>query len=116
MMERGEPNLKIVVIGDSWVSPRKLVNIVKSGQINISPHINSIQSTKLNVMNLSEGSLSMSKVVKDVVLLDKWVENRPVVTVLHAFACDLINKKFELNPPKGTSVATFYKNWMLKSL
>ena len=111
-----EKELKIVVIGDSWVNPIRLKSIVKADKINITPHTTINDSRNLQVINLSEGSLSMTKVVKNVTLLNKWVETKPTITVLHAYACDIINKRCTLTPPKGTSIATFYKNWMLESL
>ena len=59
-----EKKLKIVVIGDSWVNPIRLKSIVKADKINITPHITINDSRNLQVINISEGFLSIIKEVK----------------------------------------------------
>ena len=83
--------------------------------MDLSPHICCNGGTTVTVNNLSEGSLAMSTVIKNYDLLQKWVETNPRVTVIHAFACDVVKKK-SIELPHGISFGTFFTDYMLESL
>ena len=109
-----------VILGDSWLSTNRTKQIVSENKnkekiLSIFPH-KSTSGYVLTVKNLSRGSLAMSEVLSNHKLLDKWIENKPKVTVLHTYACDVINKRNSITPPKGMSVGTNYTNFMLRAL
>ena len=109
-----------VIISDSWLNNKRIEsliseNINKDKIMNIFPH-ESPTGYELKVKNLSKGSLAMSEVVCNHKLLGKWIENKPKITVLHTYACDVINKKNSIAPPLGVSVGTHYTNFMLAAL
>ena len=115
-----EVNSEVVIIGDSWLNTNRLKTIVSENQgkeptISLFPHKGPTGYTA-TLKNLSKGSLAMSQVMEDQELLGKWIRSKPIVTVLHTYACDIINKKNSITPAKGMSVGTHYTNFMLSAL
>ena len=109
-----------VIIGDSWLNNNRIKPIVSENRnkekiLSIFPH-KSLSGYVLTVKNLSKGSLAMSEVLCNHELLGKWIENKPKVTVLHTYACDVINKRNSIAPPEGVLVGTHYTNFMLRAL
>ena len=119
-MQKSQPEqpADICIIADSWLSKARMENCFESGtnRVEISPHINANGGCSWTVNNLSKGSRAITDVLRDGELLLRWVETRPSVTILHVFACDVVNRRKKIVPPSGTSIGTFYSDYVAEAL
>ena len=111
----------ICIISDSWLTPLRMRSCTvkeKNGRItaSIRPHMRTNGVSALSVRNLSKGSLALTTVLASNEILSKWVETSPIVTVLHIFACDIVNKRVSLSPKPTKSIGTCYADYVEEAL
>ena len=88
----------VVLLGDSWLIEKRFKSFRYSDKvekgIDLTPH--SYREKKfIESKNLSRGGLTWDKLIRDSNLMTSWVEQKPKVTVVHASACEVVNKSFE---------------------
>ena len=88
---------KIVILSDSYLNCHRIKGIVKNNQIDISPHTTSNNQKKIKVTNFASGGQTFNRLKADQEVLQNWAQSRPSVTIIHIGACDLINKKTDLD-------------------
>ena len=76
---------KLCVIADSWLNIKRLApNLVKD-ELVIYPH----NSDNIPVENLSTGSLTWDRLLKDETTIKRWAQAYPAVTLLHIGGVEL---------------------------
>ena len=116
-----EHKYDVCIISDSWLNSTRMKSCTAKDQnglitASISPHIRTNGASTLSIRNLSKGSLALTTVLASKEILKKWVETRPLVTILHIFACDIVNKRKSISPPPKKSVGTYYADYMEEAL
>ena len=88
----------LTIIGDSWTSLDRLKPSLVNNTVDIYPHTGS----NIPVVNLSRGSLTWAKLLKDQDTLKKWALCYPIVTILHVGGVELASGQLI----KGSEEAT----------
>ena len=99
----------VVFLGDSWLSDRRFKGVIYSDRaeefIKLAPHSYKHKSI-IELKNLSKGGLTWDKIINNENLLSSWVRQKPKVTVIHASACEIVNRSFNFD--KEISEGKFY--------
>ena len=99
----------VVLLGDSWLSEKRFKSFSYSNRlgefIDLTPH-SYMNNKDIEIKNLSRGGLTWGKLINDNNLMTAWVKQKPKATVIHASACEVVNKTFEFK--KDMSEAKCY--------
>ena len=88
----------ISVVGDSWTSVDRLKPSLVNNTVDINPHTGS----NIPVVNLSRGSLTWVKLLRDQDTLRKWALSYPLVTILHLGGVELASGQLIKGSEKAT--------------
>ena len=88
----------ISVVGDSWTSVDRLKPSLVNSTVDINPHTGS----NIPVSNLSRGSLTWVKLLRDQDTLRKWALSYPLVTILHLGGVELASGQLIKGSEKAT--------------
>ena len=93
---------KAAILSDSWLVPRRFVHrsIYSKGNqmvMNILPHT-AEHGDDIVLENLSRGGLTLENIINNREnILQRWVDIRPQVTLIHALGCDIANNNASSN-------------------
>ena len=88
----------ISVLGDSWTSLDRLKPSLVNSAVDINPHT----GTNIPVSNLSRGSLTWVKLLRDQDTLRQWALSYPLVTILHLGGVELASGQLIKGSEKAT--------------
>ena len=88
----------ISVLGDSWTSLDHLKPSLVNSAVEINPHT----GTNIPVSNLSRGSLTWVKLLRDQDRLRQWALSYPLVTILHLGGVELASGQLIKGSEKAT--------------
>ena len=99
----------VVILGDSWLSENRFKTVTDSagaeGFMKLAPHSYRNKSF-IELVNLSRGGLTWDKIIVNENLLSSWIRQKPKATVIHASACEVVNRSFHFE--KDISEGKFY--------
>ena len=90
-------NQIVSILSDSYLNCHRLKGSVKNNCIEISPHITNEAQKTAKLRNFASGGQTFERLRKDIEELQQWVQCEPIITIIHIGACDLINKKTNLD-------------------
>ena len=102
----------IVILSDSYLNKFRVSHNGVNGMLDISPHATSKGNNCVEVINLASGGQTFSKIEKEEIVLTRWIESAPIITLIHIGACDIINKDIDLNKGKE-SLGNFFYNILI---